>query len=166
MTDSTTAVPGEASSSTAPNVPATAKGNPRLRLALVGIVIAGAVGFLLVKGLGSSLDYFKTVDQAIATKKAIGTSEFRLEGTVVSGTVLRSSTGTIFNIAGGGKSIHVINSGTPPQLFKGGMPVICVGRFRSTASSVFISNQIMVKHSASYIEAHPNRVRASDGSVN
>jgi len=152
--------------STAPNAPGTSKGSPRLRLAMVAVIIAGAVGFLLVKGLGSSLDYFKTVDQAIATKKAVGTSEFRLEGTVVRGTVTRSSTGTTFDVAGGGKTIPVENSGTPPQLFKGGMPVIVVGHFASPTSTTFLSNQIMVKHSSSYVEQHPNRVRASDGSVN
>lgn len=155
-----------ASAPAAPNTPNVSKASPRLRLAMVAIVIAGAVGFLLVKGLGSSLDYFKTVDQAIATKKAIGTTEFRLEGTVVEGTVSRSSTGTTFDVAGGDKRILVHNSGTPPQLFKGGMPVIVVGHFESPRSTTFLSNQIMVKHSSSYIEEHPNRVRASDGSVN
>jgi cytochrome c-type biogenesis protein CcmE len=157
--------PGAAPSA-APNVVATRTGSPRLRLALVGVVIAAAVGFLLVKGLGSSLDYFKTVDQAIATRHAIGTGEFRLEGTVVPGTVRRSATGATFDVGEGGTQIHVVNVGTPPQLFKAGMPVIVVGHFPSTTATTFESNQIMVKHSASYIAAHPDRVRASNGSEN
>ena len=52
---------------------------PKLRLAMVGIIVVGAVGFLLVKGLGSSLDYFKTVPQALESKQQIGTSTFRLD---------------------------------------------------------------------------------------
>ena len=46
------------------------------------------------------------------------------------------------------------------------MPVIVVGHFASASSSTFLSDQIMVKHSASYIAAHPSRVRAGDGTTN
>jgi cytochrome c-type biogenesis protein CcmE len=139
---------------------------PRLRLAMVGVIVLAAVGFLLVKGLGSSLDYFKTVDQAVAQKAQLGTSTFRLEGTVESGTVERSNNGAAFDVAQGSTAIYVVNVGTPPQLFKAAMPVIVVGHFASASSSTFLSNQIMVKHSASYIAAHPNRVRAGDGTTN
>jgi len=154
-----------AGGSTAPEVPARRLGRPRIRLALVGVVIVGAVGILLVKGLGSSLDYFKTVDQALSSKQALGRSEFRLEGVVKAGTVARTSTGAAFDVHQGSRSIHVINRGSPPQLFKAGMPVIVVGHFTSVASPVFESNEIMVKHTSSYIEQNPDRVKASDGSV-
>ena len=155
----------DAPASSAPQVPSRRLGRPKLRLALVGLVIVAAVGFLLVKGLGSSLDYFKTVDQALASKKALGSSEFRLEGTVKSGSVQRTSTGASFDVAQGDRSVHVVNHGSPPQLFKAGMPVIVVGHFASSTSPVFTSNEIMVKHTSSYIEQNPTRVKASDGSV-
>ena len=74
---------------------------PRLRLALVGVVVVTAVGFLLIKGLGSSLDYFKTVNEAVDSKAKIGTSTFRLEGTVVKGSVERRVNGASFDIAQG-----------------------------------------------------------------
>ena len=57
-----------------PEKPTKKMTRPAVRLFLVGGVIALAVGFLLVKGLGSSLDYFKTVDQAVSQKQSIGTS--------------------------------------------------------------------------------------------
>ena len=47
-----------AESPKAPTTPPERASRPRLRLAMVGVVILAAVGFLLVKGLGSSLDYF------------------------------------------------------------------------------------------------------------
>ena len=152
--------------SSAPVTPTRRLGRPKVRLALVGIIIVAAVGFLLIKGLGSSLDYFKTVDQALASKKTLGTSEFRLEGMVKAGTVTRTSTGASFEVVQGDSSIAVQNHGSPPQLFKGGMPVIVVGHFVSPSSSIFESNEIMVKHTSSYIEQNPSRVKASDGSVN
>ena len=156
--------PGKPPSAPAPNPARNAR--PRLRLAMVGIVILAAVGFLLVKGLGSSLDYFKTVNEALSSKTQVGTTTFRLEGTVVPGTVTKTLEGASFDIASNKQSVHVINTGTPPQLFKADMPVVVVGHFVSTQSTTFLSNQIMVKHSASYIEAHPNRVRAGDGTTN
>lgn len=152
--------------SPAPKVPERRLGRPAVRLAVVGVVIVLAVGFLLVKGLGSSLDYFKTVDEAIAQRSAIGTGQFRLEGVVKAGSVERTTKGAAFTLEGKKGEIAVVNRGTPPQLFKAGMPVIVVGHFPSRQSVVFSSDQIMVKHSSNYVEQHPDRVKANDGSVN
>lgn len=152
--------------SAAPAEPAKKQRRPALRLAIVGVVVALAIGFLLVKGLGSSLDYFKTVNEAVHQRSQLGTTTFRLEGTVVPGTVERTKLGASFDIASGKDSVHVVNTGTPPQLFQPTVPVVVVGHFSSATSSTFLSNQIMVKHSSSYIEAHPDRVRAGNGTVN
>jgi cytochrome c-type biogenesis protein CcmE len=137
----------------------------RVRLAVVFAVLAAALGFLLAEGLGSSLDYFDTVSQAVAQRATLGTSTFRLEGTVVAGSVRRTASGTDFTVSGGDRSVDVENTGSPPQLFQPGIPVVVVGHFASAASDVFVSNQIMVKHSASYIAAHPTRVTAKNGTV-
>ncbi len=135
----------------------------RLRLWTVVAVVAGAIAFLLVAGLGSALDYFQTVDQALAHKASLGTSSFRLEGVVVRGTVQATTTGARFRLAQGGRSVAVVNRGTPPQLFQPGIAVVVVGHFAAASSDVFVSNEIMVKHSATYIAAHPGRVTAADG---
>jgi cytochrome c-type biogenesis protein CcmE len=146
--------------------PATpARRRTRRRLFVVGAVLVAALVFLLVEGLGSSLDYFDTVDQALAHRATLGTSTFRLEGLVVAGSIRRTATGADFTVAEGTSTVPVENSGSPPQLFQPGIPVVVVGHFASTTSSVFVSNQIMVKHSADYIAQHPGRVRAPNGSV-
>lgn len=136
----------------------------RRRVLLAGAVVIAAITYLLVEGLGSSLNYFDTVAQVYAKKAAIGTSVIRLEGSVVSGSVTRSKDGATFAVEGGGHRIEVVNTGSPPGLFKAGIPIVVVGHFNSASSYRFDSDQIMVKHSATYIAAHPNRVRASDGS--
>jgi cytochrome c-type biogenesis protein CcmE len=135
----------------------------RLRLLFVFVLLAGAVAYLLVEGLGSSLDYFDTVPQAIAHKARIGTTVIRLEGLVVPGTVHRTALGADFEVSGGGHEVAVHNSGSPPQLFQPDIPVVVVGHFASSRSDLFVSNQIMVKHSATYVAAHPTRVRAPNG---
>ncbi len=135
------------------------------RLVLVFAVLAAALIYLLVEGLGSSLSYFDTVHQALSQKATLGTSTFRLEGKVVRGSVRRTAQGADFTVAGSGEQVAVQNVGSPPQLFQATVPVVVVGHFASSSSSLFVSNQIMVKHSASYIAAHPTRVKAPNGTV-
>jgi cytochrome c-type biogenesis protein CcmE len=135
------------------------------RLVLVFAVLGAALIYLLVEGLGSSLDYFDTVPQALSQKATIGTSTFRLEGTVVRGSVRRTADGADFTVAGSGEKVAVRNAGSPPQLFEATVPVVVVGHFASANSAVFVSDQIMVKHSASYIASHPTRVKAPNGTV-
>jgi len=129
---------------------------------VVGAVLVGAFAFLLAKGLGSSLDYFETVDQAVHSKVMLGTKTFRLEGLVLPGTVHRTAGGVEF-VAGGTKDrVDVVNTGNPPELFQPNIPVVVVGHF---AGRTFVSNQIIVDHSAQYVAQYPNRVKAPNGST-
>jgi cytochrome c-type biogenesis protein CcmE len=132
----------------------------RRRLWVVGAVLVGAFAFLLVEGLGSSLNYFETVDQAVAHKTTLGSQTFRLEGLVVPGTVHRIPGGVAFVAAGTVHRVDVVNHGNPPQLFQPDIPVVVVGHF---AGSSFVSNQLIVDHTAQYVQQHPNRVRAPNG---
>lgn len=132
----------------------------RGRLIAVGVVLVGAFVFLAVKGIGGSLNYFETVDQALAHKAMLGSQTFRLEGLVVPGTVHRSHAGVDFVAAGTTHKVDVVNTGNPPQLFQPDIPVVVVGHF---VGDTFFSNQIIVDHSAQYIEQYPNRVRAPNG---
>ena len=135
------------------------------RVLVVFALLLVAFVFLLVQGLGSSLNYFDTVDQAYAHRAALGTTTFRLEGTVDGGTIHPTATGTDFDISEGAHVVHVANTGSPPQLFQANIPVVVVGHFTSSTSSDFVSSSILVKHSATYIEQNPSRVRAKNGTV-
>lgn len=137
-------------------------GNKRLRLWLPLVVLGIALVFLITKGLGNSLVYFHTVDEAIAMKATLGSTTFRLEGVVVPGTVHSNSQGGVdFSVSGAdGKRIYVIDSKNPPELFQPNLPVVLIGNF---SGSAFLSTQIMVKHSSSYIAAHPDRVTSVGG---
>lgn len=130
------------------------------RLGVLGAVLVGAFCFLLVKGLSSSLDYFETVDQALSQKAMLGGRTFRLEGLVVPGTVHRTGGGVSFVAAGTHGRVDVTNSTNPPQLFQPDIPVVVVGHFDG---ATFVSNQIIVDHTSQYIEQHPARVRAPNG---
>jgi len=134
---------------------------------VVGVVIVAAIGFLIFKGITSAIVFFKTANEAIAQRATLGDSTFQLEGMVMPGTVrtVRDGSGTTvaFVVEAGGVKVAVTNAGSPPQLFQPGIPVVVVGHFVGTTDR-FASDEILVKHSNVYIAAHPNRVRALNGS--
>ncbi|MGA2528716.1 MAG: cytochrome c maturation protein CcmE [Acidimicrobiales bacterium] len=138
----------------------------RRRLGVVGLVIVAAIGFLVFKGITSAIVFFKTANEAVAQRVALGNSTFQLEGMVLPGTVhtVRAQAGTrvSFVVESSGVKVAVTNTGSPPQLFQPGIPVIVVGHFVGS-SDRFASDQILVKHSNSYIAAYPNRVKALNG---
>jgi cytochrome c-type biogenesis protein CcmE len=133
----------------------------RRRLWLAGIVVLGAIAFLLYRGLGNSIVYFKTADEAVASRAQLGSSDFRIEGVVVPGSVRADTGGVAFDIASKGVQVPVVNTGSPPQLFQPNIPVVLEGHF---SGQQFLSDQIMVKHSSTYIAQHPTRVTAPGGS--
>jgi cytochrome c-type biogenesis protein CcmE len=128
-----------------------------------------AVLALLSQGLLRNLNYFETVDQALAHRSNLGVRDFRLEGVVAAGTVQRTSTGASFWLNGDHThEVYVVATGEPPQLFQPDIPVVVDGHFVAANASgpvVFRAHQIIVKHSADYRAQHPGRVRAPDGST-
>jgi cytochrome c-type biogenesis protein CcmE len=123
---------------------------------VAGAVIAAAIGFLLYQGLSNATVYFKTADQAVADKASLGSRQFRIEGTVVDD-VHQVASRTNFDIYANGVTVAVVDSEDPPALFKAGIPVVLEGHW---AGSYFASDLIMVKHTASYTEAHPERLKS------
>ena len=139
----------------------------RGRWRTVGVlaVLALAVLALLSQGLLHSLNYFETIDQAMSSRAKLGTETFRLEGVVKPHTIDRTSRGASFWMTGGDKKVFVDAHGSPPQLFQSDIPVVVDGHFTSETSDTFVATQIIVKHTASYIAAHPKRVKAPNGTV-
>jgi cytochrome c-type biogenesis protein CcmE len=136
------------------------------RLGVVGVVLFVALGFLIYKAISSAVVYFKTAEQAVAARQSLGDSTFQIEGLVVKGSIEKDKQGSVtsFQISSGPATVAVANSAPEPALFQQNVPVVLVGHFVGTTNT-FASQQILVKHSNAYIAAHPNRVRAPNGSV-
>ena len=128
----------------------------RRRQVVAAAVIVAALGFLAVQGLSNATEYFKTADQAVADRASLGTAQFRIEGTVAPG-VVHDASGTEFDIVANAVKVHVVDPQQPPQLFKVGIPVVLEGHWQG---NVYAADQIMVKHTASYVEAHPDRLKS------
>ncbi|HET7488385.1 MAG TPA: cytochrome c maturation protein CcmE [Acidimicrobiales bacterium] len=143
----------------APPRPRTEPG--RRRRVVAGLVIAGALAFLGFRAAGSATVYFKTADEAVAQRSSLGTHRFRLEGTVVPGSVHDAAGEVDFTVRGdGGATVEVIHKGDVPELFQPTIPVVLEGRFQGDA---FLSDRILVRHTNEYKARNPERVKDYKG---
>jgi cytochrome c-type biogenesis protein CcmE len=129
----------------------------RRRLAAGVIIAVAGCGALLYQGLSNAATYFYTADQAVAHKATQGTRRFRIEGTVVPGTLHTDGTAVDFDIQNNGVTVPVVHTGGQPQLFKPDIPVVLEGRWQGDH---FASDLIMVRHTATYRQQNPGRVKA------
>lgn len=128
-----------------------------LAVGVVLVAVLGAVGFLLVKQVGSASLYYYNADEAVAKRAELGNKRFRVQGTY-EGSKKELASGAIqFRIAFGGVAITVDHTGSQPALFKPGIPVVLQGRW-SDDGRTFLSDRIEVKHSEVYKAKNPDRV--------
>jgi len=127
----------------------------RRRLWLAGSIVVGVLGFLVFQGLGNATVYFRTADEAVAQRSSLGTRRFRLEGTVVTGSVAETRGDVAFRVANNGVEVPVVHRGDPPEMFRPDITVVLEGHFQGPT---FASDRILVKHSETYVADHPERL--------
>jgi cytochrome c-type biogenesis protein CcmE len=118
-----------------------------LPLTVLAVVLLG-LGALVYKGLSDATLYFRNADEAADQRDSLGTQRFRLQGTVT-GEPVEVDGSVSFVVAYNGTSVDVRHEGSPPELFRPGIPVVLEGHWRA-GSDVFDSDRIMVKHDESY----------------
>jgi cytochrome c-type biogenesis protein CcmE len=128
-------------------------------LAGVAAVILALVA-VLAMGARSALEYYLTVPQALAQRASLAGQTFRMEGVVVPGSIRETPEGVDFSIRYDAAVARVEEIGNPPQLFQPSIPVVVQGHFEGTT---FVSDLIMVKHTSSYVAAHPSRIANPGG---
>ena len=129
----------------------------RLRLAIAVAVVVTAIGVLLFQGLGGATMYFRTADEAIAQRETLGEKRFRIEGTVVPGSLRVDGAFTDFAVESKGTTVQIDNNAATQGIFREGIPVVLEGRFKR-GENVFASDRIMVKHDENYKAEYPERV--------
>ena len=134
----------------------------RRRVTIGAVVIIAVLGWLVFQGLGNATVYFKTADEAVRDKAKLGSHRFRIEGTLVRGSERPMSDDALaFTITANGVDVPVVHKGSEPPLFKEATmppPVVLEGRFQG---DTFSSDRIIVKHTETYTEEHPDRVTPS-----
>ena len=118
-----------------------------------------ASGFLVVKSLDDASLYFLNADEAVAQRDSLGDDRFRLQGTVVDGSVQEGAEGVRFVVAFNGTDVEVAHEGDPPELFQPDIPVVLEGRWEG---EVFSSDRIMIRHSSEYEAENQDRLREAD----
>lgn len=122
---------------------------------VVIVVVLAAVGYLAWQGIGNATLYFYNADEAVARRDELGDRRFRVQGTVVDGSVVETGAAVDFTIEFAGTTVPVHHVGDPPELFQPGIPVVLEGHWDGER---FASDQIMVKHSSEYKAENPDRV--------
>lgn len=142
-------------------------GDPRPRRRGGGWVAVGVLalvvvaGFFVVRSLGSATVFFLNADEAVAQKADLADKRFRLQGTVVPGSVSRTADGVAFEVVYKGVEVPVTHVGDPPQLFQPDIPVVLEGRWND-AQTAFASDRIMVKHTEEYDAENPDRITEAE----
>jgi cytochrome c-type biogenesis protein CcmE len=123
----------------------------------VGMCVAAVVAIVvLVVALSQNIQYFRTVSEAVGHRS--DTSQFRMAGAVVNGSIRSTAAGVDFKITDGKATALVVQHGDPPQLFKDGAPVVCEGHWGHDGR--FVSDRILIKHGNDY---RPPAVKQASG---
>lgn len=130
----------------------------RGRLVLVVLGLAAVIGFVAAQA-GDAKVYFRTVDEAVAQRRSLGTKRFRLEGVVARGSIVSGADALRFRIYGdrGATADIVHRGGQPTGLFREDIPVVLEGRWARDGRT-YESDRVIVKHSESYRAQNPDRV--------
>jgi cytochrome c-type biogenesis protein CcmE len=143
----------------------TAPGRPRKSrlpaIALLVVVVLG-LGYVLVNALGGATTFYRNVDEAVAQRQELGTKRFRLQGTVVDGTIDRTGEGVSFMVTFNGVEIPVQHVGDPPEMFKANEAVLLEGHFADDGSDTYDSNLMIVKHSEVYESKNQERIKEAE----
>ena len=130
----------------------------RLRLGIVVALVCGALAFLAIKGLGDATTYFRNADEAMDQPEG---RRFRLQGTVVAGSVQDADEDVDFAVEYGCEQVKVHHSGAEPELFKEGIPVVLEGEW-GPGKDVYEADRIIVRHTEEYTQEERDRLERAD----
>ncbi len=151
--------PGSGDGSVA-TTPRKAKKGRLPAIVLIVVVVLG-LGFVLVNALGGATTFYRNVDEAVAQRDTLGDKRFRLQGTVVDGTIDRTGEGVAFMVTFNGVEIPVRHVGDPPEMFEANQAVLLEGRFEP-GSDTFDSDLMIVKHSEVYESENEQRIKEAE----
>lgn len=116
-------------------------------LPAIGVIVV-ALGAIMFGGLGDNLVFYLTPTEAVDQQAEFPDGErFRLGGQVTEGTLESSASGVAFVVTDGDRSIDVIHTGAPPQLFRENIGVVVEG---SWVGDHFESDTLIINHDEEY----------------
>ncbi len=127
---------------------------------LAGVALLGVAGMFIYQALANSLVYF-IVPSEYAAAPAKYDGRIRLGGLVEADSINYNDKALElnFNVTDGVQTYPVRYSGAPPELFKADTGVVVVGSFDH---ETFVSNEVLIKHSAEYKPAEGKQVSVQE----
>lgn len=126
------------------------------------VAVIGIGGFVILQALGSATTFYRNTDEAVAQRESLGVKRFRLQGTVVPGTVVQTGEGVTFEISYNGVPMTIRHVGDPPEMFKENQAVLLEGRFAGDGSNTYDSDLMIVKHSEVYEAEESERLKQAE----
>lgn len=125
--------------------------NKKVVYALLGVAVLGVAGFMITRALQSSLVYFVLPSEYARDTDSFDGRRIRLAGLVEPGSVQFDDSGLELNfvVTDSIMKYPVRFNGAPPDMFMENGGVVIEGQFHD---SVFIGDNLLVKHSENY---HP-----------
>ena len=122
-----------------------------LKIGLTSIVLVGALGGLLYSSLSAGTEYYKHVDEVMASPQTWYGKRLQLHGFVVEDSILRrrDSLDYRFQISNNGAVVPARYTGVVPDTFKSGSEVVLKGRL-GPDGFVVDSNGVMAKCPSKY----------------
>jgi cytochrome c-type biogenesis protein CcmE len=137
----------------------------RRRTVVVTVALVAVVAVLVViavRSLGDASLFFLNADEAVAQRDDLGSDRFRLQGTVVPGTVDEGDAGVRFQVVFNDVTVDVAHRGDPPELFQPDIPVVLEGHWDGPT---FASDRILVRHSSEYEADNGERLDEADDQI-
>jgi cytochrome c-type biogenesis protein CcmE len=123
---------------------------------LVLLAVVAALIVIAVNALGEASLFFLNADEAVEQQADLGDDRFRLQGTVVPGSVDQTDDGVTFTVRFNDVEVDVVHRGDPPELFQPDIPVVLEGNWEG---EVYASDRILVRHESDY---SPERLDQAD----
>lgn len=122
----------------------------RWRFLLAGLVLAGALGYLIYAGVQSASMYYLTVGELLDRGDSVRNETVRLGGTVLEDSVQTDSSTMLvsFTVSDGQRSIPVRYKGVLPDAFKPGADVVVEGQL--DGQGVFEASTLLAKCPSKY----------------
>jgi len=120
------------------------------RFLIGGVIILGALAYMIYGGMQEALVYFKMPSELRAEEKSLQGKFVRMGGMVVKGSLEKDLQNLIyrFEITDGSTKFPVYFKGVPPDLFVEGKGAVVEGRVGG--DGVFQATMIMAKHAEDY----------------
>jgi cytochrome c-type biogenesis protein CcmE len=119
------------------------------------VLLVLGLGYVLFQGLNDAATFFYNVDEAVEQRSDLEGDRFRMQGNVVDGSIEETGSGVDFVITYNDVDVPVSHTGTPPELFGTGIPVVIEGTFDGAG---FASDEILIRHDNEYDEENPDRI--------